>query len=68
MLTSQRRFIRHQTMRSDFWGSREGIVLICFRISNIIGFSCGRTEIFSKMLLVCVMILHEVLSCVLYMK
>ena len=25
-----------------FWGSRQGMLFICFRISNIIAFSCGQ--------------------------
>ena len=35
-------FITHQSMRSDLWGSHEGTLFICFRISNITAFSCGR--------------------------
>ena len=35
----------HQSMRSDRWGSREGILFICFRISNITEFSCGRDNL-----------------------
>ena len=37
-LTSQRRFITHQSIRSDLGRSREGILFICFRISNITSF------------------------------
>ena len=41
MLTLQCRFKSHQSMCADLLVSHEEILLICFRIWNIIVFSCG---------------------------
>ena len=41
-LTSQHLFISYKSISTDLWGSRKGILLICFRISNITAYSWGR--------------------------
>ena len=49
MLTSQHRFTTYQSMRTDLWGSHEGILLVCFLLSKleqrklkVAASSCGR--------------------------
>ena len=34
MLTSQHRFKTYQSMRTDLWGSRKDIWIVCFLLSN----------------------------------
>ena len=49
MLTSQHAFTTYQSMRTHLWGSREGILLVCFLLSKfehrsvlVLASSCGR--------------------------
>ena len=49
MLTSQHRFKTYQSMRTDLWGSRKDILIVCFLLSkfeqrslNAAASSCGR--------------------------
>ena len=49
MLTSKHRFTTYQSMRTDLWGSRKGILIVCFLLSkfekrslNAAASSCGR--------------------------
>ena len=57
MLTSQHPFTTYQSMRTDLWGSRKGILILCFLLSKFEQkFECSSffvwTGIFSKTLLV----------------
>ena len=56
---SERRFITHQSMRSDLWESREGILIICFRISNVTALTSGRDNFENAPLVDADLSLHE---------